>query len=114
MSYLKTFASLTNDIKAKGGMPVIATAEAPEHLDSTRSNTGYDGEAIVDPRNLLAEELKSRGLLEVAISEKKGYEHGMAQPAVLVLRSDGTVLQKWAIIPSTVCSMSYVLRFLTL
>jgi hypothetical protein len=104
MSYLKTFASLTSDIKAIGGMPIIATAETVEHLDSTRANTGYDGEAIIDPQNLLAAELKRRGLLEIAITEKKGYEHGMAQPAVLVLTSNGTVLQKWAIIPSAVCS----------
>lgn len=93
-----------SDIKAKGGMPIIATAETVEHLDSTRVSTGYDGEAIVDPRNLLAAELKRRGFLEIAISERKGYEHGMAQPAVLVLTSDDTVLQKWAIIPSAVCS----------
>ncbi len=102
MSYLKTFASLTSDIKAMGGLPLIATAETVEHLDSTRASTGYDGEAIIDPQSLLAAELKHRGLLEVAITEKKGYEYGMVQPAVLVLNSDGTVLQKWAIIPSTV------------
>ena len=102
MSYLKTFASLTSDIKAMGGTPIIATAEPVEHLDSTRTKTGYDGEVIIDTQNLLAAELKRRGLLEVAITEKKRYEHGMAQPAVLVQKSDGTVLQKWAIIPSAV------------
>jgi hypothetical protein len=102
MSYLKTFASLTSDIKALGGVPIIATAEPAKHLDSTRATTGYDGEVIVDPQNLLAAELKHRGLLEVAITQWVGYEHGMAQPAVLVLSSDNTVLQEWAIIPSLV------------
>lgn len=85
-----------------GGVPIIATAETAEYLDSTRASTGYDGEVIIDPQNLLAAELKSRGLLEVAITERKGYEHGLAQPAVLVIQSDGTVLQRWAIIPSAV------------
>lgn len=102
MSYLRTFASLTSEIKALGGVPVIATAETKEHLDTTRASTGYEDEAIIDPQNLLAAELKHRGLLEVAITENKGYEHGMAQPAVLVLDTDNTVLQKWAIIPSVV------------
>ena len=106
MSYLRTFASLARDIKAAGGVPVIATAEPSEHLASTRASTGYDGEAIVDPQNLLAEELRRRGLIEVAITEKKGYAHGMAQPSVLVLTgadgADPKVLQKWAIVPSMV------------
>lgn len=35
----------------------------------------------------------------MAISSKTGYEHGMAQPAVLVMQSDGTVLYSWAIVP---------------
>lgn len=47
--------------------------------------------------------------LEVAVSERKGYENGMAQPAVLVLRGgkggevigqENPVLEKWAIVPS--------------
>ena len=65
--------------------------------------TGYDGEAIVDTENILVKYFKERDLLNVAITEKKGYEHGMAQPAILVIKNDGTVLEKWAIVPSTVC-----------
>ena len=70
-----------------------------------RSASGYTGDTIVDPDNLLAKELKRRGLLDVAISDKKGYKHGMAQPAVLVLSKDGTVLFKWAIVPAFVSTL---------
>ncbi len=54
--------------------------------------------------------VKERYELEVAVSEKKGYENGMAQPAILVLRGGKggdmmggkeAVLEKWAIVPST-------------
>lgn len=54
--------------------------------------------------------MKERYELEIAVSEKKGYENGMAQPGFLVLRGgkggdiitgEGAVLEKWAIVPST-------------
>lgn len=78
------------------------TAESATHLAATRAKTGYGGDAIVDPQNLLAGELKNRGVLNVAISEKSGYPNGMAQPAVLLLKRDGTLLYQWAIVPSLV------------
>jgi hypothetical protein len=53
----------------------------------------------VDPKNEVAAELKRREKLNVAITPKSGYEHGMAQPAILVMQSDGTVLYNWAIVP---------------
>lgn len=46
---------------------------------------------------------KERDLLDVAVTERKGYANGMAQPALLVIGEDGTVLEKWAIVPSVVC-----------
>jgi hypothetical protein len=76
------------------------TSEPEIHLATTRQSTGYGGESIVDPENILAKHFKEKGLLDVAISEKSGYEHGMAQPAVLVMKKDGTVLEKWEIVPS--------------
>lgn len=79
------------------------TAEPEKHLAATFKSTGYNGEAIVDPENILVKYFKGRDLLDVAISEKKGYEHGMAQPAILVIGRDGEVLEKWAIVPSVVC-----------
>jgi hypothetical protein len=66
-----------------------------------REKTGYKGNAIVDPSNQLAAELRSRGLLNIAITEKKGYEYGMAQPGFLVI-SKGEVWEKWEIVPSIV------------
>ena len=54
--------------------------------------------------------VKERYDLEIAVSEKKGYKNGMAQPGILVLRGgkggdmigeEGAVLEKWAIVPST-------------
>jgi hypothetical protein len=102
MTYLKTFASLTPSIINAGGKPVIITSEVIKHLESVRKATGYTGDAIVDPENVLARALKDRVQLDVAISSQRGYEHGMAQPALLVMKNDGTVLQKWAIVPSMV------------
>ena len=102
LSYIKNLQALKESILHANGKAVIVTAESGTHLAETRSKTGYDGEAIVDPENLLAAALKERGMLSVAISDKSGYPHGMAQPAVLVLKSDSTVLYQWAIIPSLV------------
>ena len=42
--------------------------------------------------------------MNVAITEKKGYEFGLAQPAVVVLKKGGEVLESWAIVPSLVSS----------
>lgn len=79
----------------------------PEHLDKFRASTGFSDTVIVDPENLLAKDLKERGLLEVAISDSqlyrlRGYKYGMAQPALLIVKRDGTVLQRWAVVPSLV------------
>lgn len=75
MSYLRTLTTLTPTIEASGGKVVIATAEPLNFLAETRKTSGYQGEAIVDPENELAEHLKAKGFLDVAISEKKGYPH---------------------------------------
>ncbi|KAH6662014.1 hypothetical protein B0J14DRAFT_310870 [Halenospora varia] len=100
-TYLTTLAQLTPSITASNGTPLIVTSEpTPQHLEATRQATGYTGSAIIDTDNVLAKEFKARGWIDVAITEKKGYAHGMAQPAVLVLKKDGTVLEKWAIVPS--------------
>jgi hypothetical protein len=56
----------------------------------------------VDEENVLLKELKKRGWADVAVTEKQGYEHGMAQPAVLVVKKGGEVLESWAIVPSMV------------
>merc|ERR1711939_1272214 len=69
-------------------------------LPEMRKSTGYEGEAIVDESNELVGYLREKFGWEVAITERKGYEHGMAQPGVLVLKKDGEVLEKWAIVPS--------------
>jgi hypothetical protein len=99
--------AISNEIRAAGGVVVAATAEAPGYLEKTRSLTGFADTVIVDPENLLARELKARKLLDAAITDSqlyrlRGYKHGMAQPALLVVKSDGTVLQRWAIVPSLV------------
>lgn len=83
-------------------MALIVTAEDASHLPATRKSTGYGGPAIVDPEHVLLEELKRRGWLDVAVSPRAGYEKGMAQPGVLVVRRDGSVVYEWAIRPSLV------------
>jgi len=118
MSYLSTLHTLEPAIAALNGKVVIVTAEPEEHLAATRTTTGYEGTAIVDTNNLLATELKNRGLLDVAISEKKGYEHGMAQPAILAARKGGDaqveVLERWAIVPSMMVSLPVPISCLAL
>jgi hypothetical protein len=66
-----------------------------------RAASGYTGETIIDPENVLAKELARRGVIDVAISAQKGYAHGMVQPAVLVGGKE-KVWYKWAIVPATV------------
>lgn len=68
----------------------------------TRDKTGFQGHIIVDEKNEIAKELKRKGFVDVAISAKKGYQYGMAQPAVVVLGKGGVVLESWAIVPGTV------------
>ncbi|KAH8667951.1 hypothetical protein BGZ60DRAFT_40918 [Tricladium varicosporioides] len=99
-TYLTTLTQLSPSIKAANGTPLIVTSEATEYLDATRQASGYTGAAIVDTENFLAKEFQARGWINIAITERKGYAHGMAQPAVLVLKKDGTILEKWAIVPS--------------
>lgn len=74
-----------------------------------RKLTGYSGDAIVDTKNTLVELVKENYDLEIAVTERKGYENGMAQAGILVLRGGkgedvtgqgGAVLEKWAIVPS--------------
>jgi hypothetical protein len=94
--------SLSPSIVAAGGKPLIITAEPEVHLKATRDSTGYTGDAIVDTENILVEDFKKRSWVDIAITSQKGYEHGMAQPAVLAVTRDGTVLESWAIVPSMV------------
>ncbi|KAJ6113514.1 hypothetical protein N7523_006831 [Penicillium sp. IBT 18751x] len=100
ISYLKTLQSILPHISAAGGKTLAITAEPEQYLQDTINASGYSGEVIVDPTNKIAAELKQRVNLNVAISPKAGYEHGMAQPAILVMKNDGTVLFDWAIVPA--------------
>ncbi|PVH86452.1 hypothetical protein DL98DRAFT_582409 [Cadophora sp. DSE1049] len=98
-AYLTTLTSLLPSITSKGGNTVILTSETVSFLPEMRKSTGYEGEAIVDESNELVGYLREKYGWEVAITEKKGYEKGMAQPGVLVVRKDEEVLEKWAIVP---------------
>ncbi|KXX82958.1 hypothetical protein MMYC01_200435 [Madurella mycetomatis] len=95
IAHLKELAALSDEIKAAGGTAVAATAEeAPAALANVRSATGFVETVIVDPENVLVAELKRRGLLDVAVSDSqlyrlRGYKHGLAQPALLVVKDPG-------------------------
>lgn len=93
---------MSPSLVAANTTPLIITSESAEQLPTTRRSSGYAGNAIVDSENILATEFKRRGWVDVAISEKKGYPHGMVQPAILVLKKNGEVLEQWAIVPSLV------------
>ena len=111
MSYLTTLSRLLPQIASAGGKVLIVTAEPGEqNLAATRkSANNYSGEAVVDPEHKLANYLREKGLLDVAITEKGGYVKGVAQPAILVVKRDGEVLEQWAIKPSTVCDVEGLL-----
>ncbi|KAL7940536.1 hypothetical protein V8C42DRAFT_356182 [Trichoderma barbatum] len=100
MAYLRVLQDLGPSIAAAGGYPVTVSAQDEEHLAQVRSSSGYTGEAINDPGNKLAEYLATNGMVTVVITEREGYPHGMAQPAILVIKKDGSVLENWAIVPS--------------
>ena len=93
---------------------LIVTAEPGEqNLAATRkAANNYAGEAVVDPEHKLANYLRERGLLDVAVTEKGGYVKGVAQPAILVVKRDGEVLEQWAIRPSTVCGVKVSLAII--
>ncbi|KAL9575910.1 MAG: hypothetical protein Q9212_007573 [Teloschistes hypoglaucus] len=102
ISYLKRLQSLSEQISSSNGSIVIITAESEENLPKTRQASGYTGRAISDPENAIAGELKQRFGLDINITPKSGYANGMAQPAILVLKPDGTVVYNWAIVPKVV------------
>ena len=102
MSYLRSLASLAPRIAAADGCVLAVTSEPEQHSAATRAASGYAGELLVDRENRLAAELKRHGKVDVAVSSHKGYEHGMAQAAVLVVRKGGEVMYSWAIVPGVV------------
>lgn len=100
-AYLRQLQALSSDIAAEGGKVFTVTAEAESELPKMRAASGYTGETIVDPENQLTKELKRRGIIDIAISNHKGYPHGMAQPGVLAGGNKG-ILYRWNIVPATV------------
>jgi hypothetical protein len=80
---------------------VAITSEPEEHLPATRKSSSYEGEAIIDRENKLVDYFKEKEVVHVTVSDRN-YEFGMAQPAILVVTSEETVLEKWAIVPSLV------------
>jgi hypothetical protein len=103
---------LSLNIASAGGKILIITAELEEHLVVTFKAVGDQVKLIIDSKNILVKYFKERDLIDVAISEKKGYEHGMAQPVILVICWDGKNLEKWAIIPSAIGIECLLLIFL--
>lgn len=85
---------------------MTVTAEDASHVETMRAQTGFTGEMLADPENTIAAELQKHHHFTPAITPKKGYPHGMAQPAVIVIEKDETVLYSWAIAPALVCSVS--------
>ena len=106
MGYLKQLSTLQAAIEARGGAAVAITAEPEEHLAATRKASTFQGRIIIDQENTLAAHLRKVGALDVAISQKAGYQHGMAQPAILVLTKEKRLLFNWAIVPSLVSHQS--------
>jgi hypothetical protein len=113
MSYLTQLDSIESSISASSGSLLVVTSEPEEHVAATRQASGFQGTILVDTENELATYLKQQGTLDVAISEKKGYVKGKAQPAVLAVRrgkgvgtEKGEILERWAIVPSLVSTFA--------
>ena len=102
MDYMKSLQKILPSVERRNGYIVAVTAEDVSQVQAMRDASGFTGEVIVDQDHLLLHELKTRFGVDVAISEKKGYPHGMAQPAIMVQKRDKTVLYSWAIVPSLV------------
>ena len=79
-------------------------------------------QCLSDPTHVLRNYLAQQGLITIAVSggenatdstfyqvhpKIKYYKNGVAQPAVLCIKPDRTVLYNWAIVPQLV---SYLLR----
>lgn len=96
ISYFKQPQALTGSITASRGTPLVVTAEPASELLVTRSASGYSGKTIVDPVNVLIRHLQARGVLDVAVSDKKRLWAWNGAAGVLALKQDGTVLFRWA------------------
>ena len=108
MDYMKSLQKIVSSVERRNGYVVAVTAEDASHVQATRDASGFTGEVIVDQDHLLLHELKTRFGVDVAISDKKGYPHGMAQPAIMVQKQDKTVMYSWAIVPSLVSLLHHV------
>ena len=104
LDHVRSLKDIEKQIHDAGGQTVLITSERKEHLEKVRSATDYTGPVIVDDENVLVKELKERKVADIAISSMtmRRYDHGMAQPAIFVLKQDGTVLYTWAIVPGLV------------
>jgi peroxiredoxin len=105
MSHIRELVALTPTLTAANATTLLITAQDEKRLPATRKSTGYTGAVIVDQTHVIATELRKRGWVDVAITSPYGhggYPHKMAQPAVLVLKKGGTVLESWAIVPGLV------------
>ncbi|KAH7010809.1 uncharacterized protein B0I36DRAFT_356422 [Microdochium trichocladiopsis] len=87
-------------------MQMEKLSSSPQSVKSISQKSGLQQDTPAPPslthRSLLVADLKKRDIVDVAISDMRlrKYDHGMAQPAVFVIRQDGTVLYRWAIVPS--------------
>ncbi|PGH10474.1 hypothetical protein AJ80_07517 [Polytolypa hystricis UAMH7299] len=100
-AHIRELIPLAPAFASANATPVIITAEDAKQLPTTRAATGYTGAAIVDPAHIIATELRRRGWVDVAIQSCiRYYPHNRAEPAVLVVKRDGTVLESWAIAPA--------------
>lgn len=104
MAHIRQLATLSPKVQATGATTLIVTAEGAEHLAAVTKQTGYTGQTINDPDLKLVTELSKRDIIDIAITDKGGYPHGMSQPGLIVIDRQNKVLEKWAIVPSIVSS----------
>ena len=99
-AYLRDFNAHLETIKSLGGTVVGITSQAG---NQSVANNDLNFDVVVDPENL--EALKQKIFVtpksDTPLRDVEGvYPNGMVQPGVVIEDADGTVLFRWAIVPS--------------
>ena len=92
---------LLQDIRKRGGNITAITAQSQSKVDAVRQSWGLTFNIYSDEAHVLADHVRERGLVNVALTERADYKFGvMTQPAVLIMNRQRDVLYTWAVVPT--------------
>lgn len=114
---------LQTQLKKLNGALLVICAQSQSLVNANLTfwglaETGIKCQGIGDPTHSIARHFKKEKLINVAISGGPGpyrvhhytYPKGMAQPACLVIKADGTVLYSWSNVPKRINMMGGLQR----